>query len=158
MDNLPFGAYVIDKTGKILFFNKEMTRISGVEDAAKIVGQNVLEVPSYKQYGLLELIKRGLTGTPFRVKGVRYVSHVGKRQSYRDYYGIPIKNEKGEVGKLLCIVEDVTRQKELEAQVIRELEEKEGMLREVRERIDGDMRKIDEVLASTKHYIKKKAE
>ena len=51
--NLPFGAYVVDDKGIILFFNKEMVRISGVKKAEEIEGQNVHDVPSYQKYGLL---------------------------------------------------------------------------------------------------------
>lgn len=158
LDNLPFGAYVIDKDGIILFFNKEMAEISGVGEGNKIEGQNIYEVPSYKKFGLLEFMERGLEGKPFRIKGIQYVSHVGKKESYRDYYGIPIKNEKGEVEKLLCIVEDTTQRRRIEEQVVADLEEKEALLKDIRTRVDGDMRKIDEVLNSTKGFIRNKFE
>ncbi len=156
LDNLPFGAYVIDDEGIILFFNKEMTRISGVEEAKEIEGQNVFDVPSYQKYGLLQYIKRGLEGSPFRLKGIQYISHVGKKESFRDYYGIPIKNEKGEVEKLLCIVEDTTQRKILENQVVEEIEEKEKMITEIRDRLDKDMNRINDVLTSTKGYLQER--
>ena len=157
LDNLPFGAYVVDNEGIILFFNKEMVRISGVKKAEEIEGQNVFDIPSYQKYGLIEYIKRGLDGKPFRLKGIQYISHVGKRESFRDYYGIPIKNEQGKVEKLLCIVEDTTQRKLLENQVIEEIEEKEAMITEIRNRLDTDMGRIDEVLTSTKGYLKKQS-
>ncbi|PLX28153.1 hypothetical protein C0583_02900 [Candidatus Parcubacteria bacterium] len=156
LDNLPFGAYVIDKNGIILFFNQNMVKMSGVEDAKKIEGQNVFEVPSYKKYGLLDFIKRGLGGKSFRLKGIQYISHIGKRESYRDYYGIPIKSEGGEVEKLLCIVEDVTQRKILEEQVVAEIEEKEKIIKEIRKRVDVDMEKINEVLTNTKGFLTEK--
>jgi PAS domain S-box-containing protein len=154
LDNLPFGAYVIDKEGVIQFFNEEMVRISGVDSADKIIGQNVNEIPSYDRYGLLTFVKRGLSGKPFRIKGIEYVSHVGKKKSYRDYYGIPIKDETGSVEQILCIVEDITRQRELENEVVRDLELKENLLKEVKTRVAEDMERIDKVLNSTKNYIK----
>jgi PAS domain S-box-containing protein len=131
LDNLPFGAYVIDKEGTILFFNQEMAKISGVEEGKEVEGQNVFEVPSYQKYGLIEFIKQGLNGQPFTIKGIQYVSHVGKKESFRDYYGIPIKNNAGEVEKLLCLVEDTTRRRELEEQVIADLREKERLLEQL---------------------------
>lgn len=158
LDNLPFGAYVLDKNGVILFFNKEMAKISGVGEGKKVEGQNIHEVPSYKKYGLLEFMQRGLKGLPFRIKGIQYISHVGKRESYRDYYGIPIKNDAGEVEKLLCIVEDTTQRRQMEEQVVADLEEKEVLLRDIRSRVDNDMQKIDEVLNSTKGFIRNKFE
>lgn len=154
LDNLPFGAYVIDKEGNILFFNKEMVKISGVKDAAGVEGQNVFEVPSYKKYGLLSFIERGLKGDSFCLKGIQYVSHVGKKESFRDYYGIPIKDGKGNVEKLLCIVEDTTLRRRLEEQVVADLEEKEKLLNDIRSRVDIDMQKVNEVLNSTKGYIR----
>lgn len=147
---------MIDKDGTILFFNKEMAKISGVEDSKKIEGQNVFEVPGYKKYGLLQFMERGLAGKPFTIKGIQYVSHVGKKESFRDYYGIPIKTEAGDPDKLLCIVEDVTRRRELEAEVIENLEEKEAVLRTIRNKLDEDMNKINDVLASTKNFIQNK--
>jgi len=156
LDNLPFGAYVIDRSGVILFFNKEMASISGVGEGKDVEGQNIHEVPAYEKFGLLKFIKRGLEGLPFRIKGIQYVSHVGKKESFRDYYGIPIKNENGQVEKLLCIVEDTTQRRRIEEQVIADLEEKEALLEDIRDRVDGDMRKIDQVLSSTKGYIKNK--
>ena len=134
LDNLPFGAYVIDQAGIILFFNQEMAKISGVEEAKKIEGQNVFEIPTYQKYGLIEFIKQGLGGQPFTIKGIQYKSHVGKKESFRDYYGIPIKNDKGETEKLLCLVEDVTRHRELEEQVIADLREKERLLEKLSQR------------------------
>lgn len=158
LDNLPFGVYVVDKEGKILFFNSAMARISGVEEGKKIEGQNVFEVPTYKKYGLLEFVKRGLSGKPFTIKGIQYISHVGKKESFRDYYGIPIKNEEGVVEKLLCLVEDTTQRRELESQVVQEIEEKEKLLTEFRDRVDRDMERIKVVLENTKSYLKTKLE
>ncbi|MFH0892190.1 MAG: histidine kinase dimerization/phosphoacceptor domain -containing protein [Candidatus Falkowbacteria bacterium] len=146
LDNVPFGVYIIGKNGQIEFFNKEMTKISGVKEAKEIEGQNVYEVPSYEKFGLLRFIKRGLEGQPFRLKGIQYVSHLGKRESFRDYYGIPIKNEKGEVEKLLCIVEDMTSQRKLESQIVSDLREKEILLNEVNHRVKSNMQVISKML------------
>ncbi|MEA3450113.1 MAG: PAS domain-containing protein [Patescibacteria group bacterium] len=154
LDNLPFGAYVIDKSGIIQFFNKEMARISGVNDSGKIIGQNVNEIPGYDRYGLLTFVKRGLGGKPFRIKGIEYVSHIGKKKSFRDYYGIPIKDEECEVEQILCIVEDVTRQRDLENQVVNDLEQKEQLIKEIKLRVAEDMGRIDKVLNSTKNFIR----
>lgn len=156
LDNLPFGAYVIDKDGTILFFNKKMAEISGVEEGKRVEGQNVFKVPSYKKYGLLQFIERGLKGEPFQIKSIQYISHVGKKESFRDYYGIPIKDKQGKVEKLLCIVEDATTRRRLENQVVDDLDEKREMLRAIRDRVNEDMQRIGDVLDSTKSFIKKK--
>ncbi len=146
LDNLPFGAYVINKEGIIEFFNKEMAMISGVKEPDVIVGQNVFEIPTYKKYGLIEFIKRGLEGKPLRIKGIQYVSHVGKKESFRDYYGIPIKNEQGEVVRLLCLVEDATKRRQLEEQVVADLRDKEALLSEISHRAKNNMRLTNSIL------------
>lgn len=146
LDNVPFGVYVIGQDGKIQFFNKEMVKISGAKDAKEIEGQNVYEVPSYEKFGLLRFIKRGLEGQPFRLKGIQYISHLGKKESFRDYYGIPIKNEKGEVEKLLCIVEDMTMQRQLETRVVSDLREKDVLLNEVNHRVKSNMQVINKMI------------
>lgn len=156
LDNLPFGAYVINRDGKILFFNQEMARISGVSDSRQIEGQNVYEIPTYKKYGLLNFVEKGLRGEPFSIKCIQYISHIGKKESFRDYYGIPIKDEKGKVEKLLCIVEDTTKRRQLETQVVDDLDEKRELLRDIRDRVNENIEVISEALNSTKSFIKKK--
>lgn len=146
LDNLPFGAYVINKEGIIEFFNREMANISGVKDPSAIIGQNVFEVPTYAKYGLAEFIKRGLEGRPIRIKGIQYVSHVGKKESFRDYYGIPIKDGRGETVKLLCLVEEVTQRRRLEEQVVADLRDKEALLNEIHHRAKNNMRLVNSVL------------
>jgi len=142
LDKLPFGVYIINKEGVIEFFNTTMTEISGVEDAGRIVGQNVFRIPTYKQYGLIKFIKQGLLGEPFKVEGIQYVSFVGRKESFRSYYGIPVKDRKGKVLKLLCLCEDITEQKKLKKQVAADLKEKEVLLREINHRVKNNMQVV----------------
>lgn len=114
LDSLPFGVYVINGDGAIEYFNPKMAEISGVRDAEEIVGQNVFKIPNYKKYKLDKYFASGLKGNPFRIESIKYVSYTGKKESVRHYNGIPVKDRKGKVQKLLCIVEDVTESKQAE--------------------------------------------
>ena len=107
LDELPFGVYVINNKGILEFVNKEMVKISGVKEALEVEGQNILKIPTYKKYGLVEYIESGLKGEAFKIEGIKYVSHIGKKETIRSYWGIPIKDEDGKTIKLLCIIDDV---------------------------------------------------
>lgn len=146
LDCLPFGVYVIGQDGIIEFFNAKMAEISGVDDPAKIVGQNVFKIPTYEQYGLARYMKRGLGGEPFKIEGIKYVSYLGKKESFRSYYGIPVKDENGEALKLLCICEDVTEKKNLENRVASDLAEKEILLKEINHRVKNNMQVVYSLL------------
>lgn len=154
LDNLPFGAYVINPEGVIEFFNKEMARISGVENPNDIEGQNVLEIPTYKKFGLDKYIMVGLKGSPFKVEAMRYVSYVGKKESFRSYWGIPVKDKAGKMLKLLCIVEDVTDKIRAQQQVQGSLKEKEALLEEVNHRVKNNMQVVYSLLNIQSNKIK----
>ncbi|OGF27218.1 hypothetical protein A2331_03545 [Candidatus Falkowbacteria bacterium RIFOXYB2_FULL_34_18] len=154
LDNLPFGVYIIKKGGVVEFFNKEMAKISGVKNPKEVEGQNILEIPNYKKYGLDKYVKQGLEGKPFKLENIKYVSYIGKKRTYRSYYGIPIKNEKGDTIKLFCIVEDVTEKKENQKKIQDNLEEKEALLKELHHRVKNNMQIIYSLLNTQVSKIK----
>jgi len=145
LDILPFGAYIVDERGDIVFANKKMAAISGSE-VKDMIGQNLYNIPSYKKYGFIKYIDRGLSGTHFRVKGKKYISHVGQKESVRSYYGIPVKNKNGKVEKLLCIAEDISSQIKAEEKVKRSLAERNILLKEVHHRVKNNMQVIYSLL------------
>ncbi len=55
LDILPFGVYIINKEGIVEFLNAKMAKISGVKEAKEIEGQNVFEIPTYKNMDLLNI-------------------------------------------------------------------------------------------------------
>ncbi|MFH0891885.1 MAG: histidine kinase dimerization/phosphoacceptor domain -containing protein [Candidatus Falkowbacteria bacterium] len=154
LNNLPFGAYIINKEGQVEFFNSEMVKISGVKEAGEIEGQNIREIPTYKEYGLLEYIEKGLSGESFRIEGIKYISFIGKKESFRSYYGIPVKNKDGETQKLLCIVEDITENRNNQERIKADLVEKEVLLKEIQHRVKNNMQVIYSLLNMQSRNIK----
>ncbi len=113
LDRVPFGVYVVNREGIIEYFNPAMVEMAGAESPDEIVGLNVLTIPTYKKYGLVKYFKKGLKGKPFRVDALKYTSYTGHKTTIRNYEVIPIKDKEGDVQKLLCIVEDVTKSEEI---------------------------------------------
>ncbi len=133
LDDLPFGVYSINKNGMIDFFNKKMVEMAGAKSADEIVGLNVFEMPTYKRAGLTEYFRKGLKGEPFFIPEVEYTSSTGERTTIRQYSGIPVKNVKGEVERLLLVVVDITEMKKLQE----ELEEERSFLNLIYDTIQG---------------------
>ncbi|MFH2018838.1 MAG: ATP-binding protein, partial [bacterium] len=115
-ENAPVGIYTILPDGTISTFNPKMVELSGVEYSQKIIGQNALKLDTYKKAGMDKFFKRGLAGESFEVE-TPYTSHFGHKTTHRHYIGTPlfVPNTK-KVSRLLLIVQDITKQKELEKQ------------------------------------------
>lgn len=124
-NNAPIGIYTINQEGKVDSFNPKMLEISGAKSVTEVLGLNALTLPTYKKFGLVKYFKEGLAGKPFTLENVEYVSYTGGKRSVRRYTGIPIRNEAGEVTRLLLMVEDVTESDRL----LRELQESEERFR-----------------------------
>jgi len=139
LDDLPFGVYSIDKNGVIDFFNRKMVEIAGAKSSDEVVGLNVFEMPTYKRAGLTEYFRKGLNGEPFFIPEVEYTSSTGERTTIRQYSGIPVKNVKGEVERLLLVVADITKMKKLQE----ELEEERSFLNLIYDTIQGIVVVID---------------
>lgn len=106
-NNAPIGIYTLNKTGVVESINKKMLELSGIQKAQELIGVNVLQLSSYKNFGLDKFILQGLSGISFETQ-IKHVSFYGKKTSWRKYRGVPIFNEKKNVLKLLLLVEDIT--------------------------------------------------
>lgn len=116
VEKAPIGIYTITKEGIIDSFNPKMVELAGVESAHQVIGLNAFNMPSYKRAGLDKLFKKGFRGKAFESE-IEYTSHIGKKKSFRYYRGAPLYSNDGKrVEKLLLIVEDITKRKQLENQ------------------------------------------
>ncbi len=112
----PFGIYVVNQQGVIEYANSAMCRISGIKKK-ELEGINTLTLPTYKRIGLSDKIKKGLRGKAFSIGPLEYTSHYGKKRTIRNFKGIPLREDG--VSKLLVVVEDLTKQKEAEEELVR---------------------------------------
>lgn len=114
IQEIPHGVYSINAQGIIDSFNPAMLDLAGVTDVNKVLGLNVFVLDSYKQAGLIPYFSDAINkGIGFSLPIVAYVSFTGKKQSYRSYKGIPLKDASGKVHHVLLFVGDVTEKVEI---------------------------------------------
>ncbi len=110
----PIGIFIANKWGEVEFVNPEMLQISG-DTREQFLSLSLFRLLAYQRIGLVEMMKRGLEGEFFRLDGVEYTSHFGKRTTIRNFIGTPF--DEGGERKLLMFVEDITKQKFNELQL-----------------------------------------
>jgi PAS domain S-box-containing protein len=114
-DYAPIGIYTLTQDGTIDSFNPKMTELAGAKSPMSVIGLNVFKMASYQKAGLTEAFRGGLAGQPFE-REIEYRSESADKTSWRHYQGIPIYQADGRtMERLLLLVEDITRQKQLEA-------------------------------------------
>jgi PAS domain S-box-containing protein len=130
VNEAPLGIYTINKDGIIDSFNPEMVRLAGSKNADAAIGLNALTLPTYKKAGLTEYFQQGLKGIHFTLPYVKYQSYTCGKISYRFYKGVPLKNNSGEIMKLVLFVLDVSEKisiEKTEQQMMEKNEELEKM-------------------------------
>ncbi len=115
--NSPMGIYTINQKGIIDSFNPKMLELAGATDAKQIMGLDVFRMESYKDVGMDKYFRLGLAGEPFHVE-TPYISQTAGKPSYREYFGIPLKDPGSKkLQSLMLIVNDITERKYLEEEV-----------------------------------------
>ncbi len=113
-EHAPIGIYTVNKDGVIDSFNPKMVDISGPKNSSEVIGLNIFSLDSYKKSGLDKFFRKGLNGKYF-TKEVEYFSQIGKKWSWRRYRGVPIFSKDSKtVERLLLLVEDITKEKEID--------------------------------------------
>ncbi len=113
-DQAPIGIYTINKDGFIDSFNPKMLEMNGAKSVDEVIDLNVFSLDSYKKVGLDKFFREGLNGKDFTTE-VKYVSQIGKKETWRHYRGVPIfLPDSKTVDKLLLLVEDITKAKEID--------------------------------------------
>lgn len=114
IESAPIGIYIVNEKGDIEFVNPEMLRISGSTKEI-FLRINVFRLKSYQKIGLVDRIKRCISGEYFRMDSIEYTSYYGKVTTVRNIIGIPF--EEAGSKKALIFVEDITKQKLNELQL-----------------------------------------
>lgn len=133
IERAPFGIYIVNTKGYIDYVNPAMIRIAG-DEYEQFKNLNAFELPTYREIGLSQKIKSGLKGEYFKMEAVKYTSHFGRKTTIRNFIGIPLI-EDGE-RKILMIVDDITKAKLAEKELIQHRQYLQEMVAElVREHI-----------------------
>ncbi len=113
-DQAPIGIYTINKDGFIDSFNPKMVDMAGAKSANDAIGLNVFSMDSYKEVGLDKFFREGLNGKDFSTE-LKYVSQIGKKETWRRYRGVPVfLPDSKTVDRLLLLVEDITKEKQID--------------------------------------------
>jgi PAS domain S-box-containing protein len=117
----PISIFTCDAKGIFRSVNKQMLRILGREHESELVGTSVIEQPVFIKSGLEGLISQGMDGHD----GERVDIHVVP-SSDKAYYlhakVTPLRNDKGEIERVLLVAMDVTSKVRLQNQLERSYE------------------------------------
>lgn len=115
--NAPIGIFTTDEKGRITSANPMHLEMMGEEKEEDALGLNVLELPTIKEHGYDKYFRDALKGNTVELSNIEYTSIYGKHM-YLSMKIAPLKDEKGRVEGLLCLLEDVTEKKKLEREII----------------------------------------
>ena len=107
IENAPVAIFTLDKEGQITSSNPAHLRLADAP-MDKVIGLNWIKAPMSVRTGLSEHLKRGLRGEEFELINFPYCTYKGDQQLLMTLKGIPLKDLKGEIEGLLCIVEDTS--------------------------------------------------
>jgi len=121
IENAPVAIFTIDKKGVFTSVNPALAAISdlGFKAREKLMGFNWLENSYTIKCGLAERIQKGLEGEAFQLDDFPFVTYRGRNQ-FINFKGVPLRDKKGEVEGLLCIIEETTDRVRTRVQLIQE--------------------------------------
>ena len=117
----PIAIFTCDSKGIFRSVNKQMLKILGKDYESELVGTSVFEQPIFIKSGLEGLISQGMEGHD----GERADAHVVPSSDMAFYLHAkvtPVRNEKGEVERVLLVAMDVTSKVRLQNQLERSYE------------------------------------
>lgn len=115
LDYIDEGIQIIDKRGKIIYYNKFVERLDGV-DRDKVIGRHILEVYPSLSYDTSTLLKVIKTGEPIFNVEQTFTNYKGDKITTINT-SIPIKADNKILGALE-ISKDITQVKELSEKII----------------------------------------
>ncbi len=142
INNTPLGIFILDITGIMLSENPALKKIMGHGKESRI-GVNVVQYSGFVDSGLSALFERCLaTAAPVQKQNVSYVPIARDRNLTIDVYMDPLLDEKGEVQRVVVMVEDRTEHAKME-RIAKRAERNsslgrlsQGIARELRKPID----------------------
>ncbi|MCX7680362.1 MAG: ATP-binding protein [Anaerolineae bacterium] len=113
----PIGIVTCDREGNIIHVNPALLEILGSPGEEATRQFNLLTMPNLVQAGIAQAFRRCMEEGVQITSEHHYVSHWGKESIMRIHFA-PLRDEHSTVNGALALVEDVTRQRKLEEQLI----------------------------------------
>ncbi|NQU08710.1 MAG: PAS domain S-box protein, partial [Candidatus Abyssubacteria bacterium] len=115
--NATLGIVTIDRNGIFTSINPAFGRVLGRDSVDDLLGRNFFDLPGVKKFHFGEALKEVLEGqTQERMIEFRTV-RTGKDVKLK-VFGTPLPDERGEIQGALLIMADLSRERELEKQLI----------------------------------------
>jgi two-component system, sporulation sensor kinase A len=106
--NAPIAIFTLNQHGVITSTNPAHIKLAGNPPLNELLGFDWLNSANVIECGLDEYLKMGLSGKSFMVADFPYTSNLTGRSLFMTFRGVPLKNKKGDIDGLLCIVADTT--------------------------------------------------
>jgi PAS domain S-box-containing protein len=112
------GIYVLDSHFKVIFWNREMEKISGRKKEQVLFKEEIWELfPHIIKNRIADTIKETLNGGYSEPRAVTYMID-GRKEGYTFEKYLPLKNSRGQISGVIGFVKDITdevaRESELE--------------------------------------------
>lgn len=116
LDHVEEGIHIVDKHGRIIYYNKFAEKIDAV-DIKKAIGRHLLEVYpslSYETSTLLTVIK---TGQPILKVEQTFINYKGEKITTINST-FPIRDKKGNIVGAIELSKDITQVREMSEQIV----------------------------------------
>jgi len=112
------GIYVLDRTFKVIFWNKEMEKISGKRKEEVLFKEEIWVLfPHILKNRIADTIRETLDGGYSEPRAVTYLLE-GRKEGYTFEKYLPLKNSRGQISGVIGFVKDISeevaRESELE--------------------------------------------
>ena len=106
--NAPVGIFTLNRKGIIISTNPAHVKIAGNPSVDRLMGFDWLHCAAVRQSGLDVHLKKGLAGESFEVIDFPFRADITGKELSMNLKGVPLKNKKGEIEGLLCILDETT--------------------------------------------------
>lgn len=139
-----------DMEGRITFFNRFAEELFGFSEEEVIGKRGIETINRARTEEEREETERMLRELLTKTEEYTYNENNNYRQDGSEYWmawtNAPLYNNRGEKTGILCIGNDITKQREAELAVKQSLEEKEILLREIHHRVKNNLQIISSIL------------
>lgn len=144
-DNVPAFISYVDTDFTYRFVNRRYQDFFGLEES-EIIGRKVVDLVGEESYTTVRAsLVRALAGETVGNEAEVPMGPDGERRFLSGMY-VPDVDPAGDVVGIFCLIMDITERKRIETQLLRALEEKSVLLREIHHRVKNILQVISSLL------------